>query len=68
MSEKGSAFLKGGVGLLAAFLIAGLVMILLGRTLEVSVGGFVLLFLVGGIIGLVSWALYDRSRREKPQE
>lgn len=75
--SKGLAFLKGGVGCLVAFFVLGAVALMVGGTFYFDAGGLVLLFLIGGVIGLlVSW-IYGRGRRdaemarlssERPQE
>ena len=64
MGESGGAFLKGGLGCLAVLIVIGVAAVWLGGTVEVSLGGVILLFLVGGLIGLAAWTIYERGRRD----
>ncbi len=61
---KGQAFVKGGCGCLLAFVVLALVAVLLGGRAHADIGGLVVLFLIGGIIGLVVLAIYNRGRRD----
>ncbi len=61
---KGSAFLKGGCGCLVAFLVIGLIFVLVGGSMHIDVGGAILLFVVGGVIGLVILAVYNKGQRD----
>jgi hypothetical protein len=64
MSEKGSAFAKGGLGCLAAFAVVAVLFIMLGGSAHIDLGGAVLLFVIGGLIGLVVLAVYNKGRRD----
>ena len=63
MSESGSAFVKGGLGCLFGFIALGLLFVLFGGHMRIDLGGAILLFLIGGVIGLAVWFVYDRGRR-----
>ena len=60
---QGSAFVKGGLGCLLAFLAIGLVAVLLGGSMRIDLGGAICLFVVGGIIGLVVFGIYNNKWR-----
>jgi hypothetical protein len=64
MGEKGGAFVKGGLGCLSAFLVLGLLTVLLGGNMRIDAGGACLLLAVGGVIGLIVLAIYNRGRRD----
>ena len=67
---KGQAFIKGGIGCLLLFAALAVLSLLFGGRAHIDIGGFVLLFLIGGVIGLVILAIYNRGRHDggdKPQ-
>jgi hypothetical protein len=66
MSEptSGQAFLKGGCGCLLIFAALGLLAVLLGGRVHADFLGLVALFVIGGIIGLIVLAIYNRGRRD----
>lgn len=67
MSEQptgGQAFLKGGCGCLLVFAVTALIAVLFGGRVHADLGGLVLLFLIGGVVGLVVLAIYNRGRRD----
>jgi hypothetical protein len=64
MADKGRAFVKGGFGCLLGFVAIGLLFVLLGGTMRIDLGGAILLFVIGGVIGLVLLAVYNKGRRE----
>ena len=61
---KGQAFVKGGCGCLLVFAVLALIAVLLGGRAHADAGGLVILFLIGGAIGLVVLAIYNRGRRD----
>ena len=61
---KGQAFVKGGCGCLLVFAVMALIAVLFGGRAHADVGGIVILFLIGGVIGLVALAIYNRGRRD----
>ena len=65
MSGKGSAFAKGGCGCLVALAALALIADILGGSAHIDLGGAILLFVIGGVIGLVVLAIYNRGRRGK---
>ena len=65
MGEKGSTFVKGGFGCLAAFLVLGLLAVLFGGGMHINLGGAVLLFVVGGGLALIGLMLFGRKGRPR---
>ena len=63
MGQKGEAFVKGGCGCLIAFLLLGFCAVLIGGTLQIDVGGAILLFVIGGLVGLGVLAIYNKGVR-----
>ncbi len=61
---KGGAFVKGGCGCLGAFLVLGLLGVMLGGRMHIDIGGALCLFVVGGLIGLAVLAIYNKGARE----
>jgi hypothetical protein len=64
MSQGSQAFVKGGCGCLLAFAALGAVALMAGGRVRINCGGVVLLFLVGGVIGLVALAVFGKRRRD----
>ena len=60
---KGLAFLEGGFDCLGVALALGLFSAMVGGTLYFDVSGLFLLFIIGGVTGLIVWAVYNRIRR-----
>ncbi len=60
MTQPGGAFLKGGCGCLVAFLAIGLLFVMCGGSMHIDLGGAVMLFVIGGILGLIGYAIFDR--------
>ena len=63
--SAGRAFVKGGCGCILFFLAAGVIVAVTGGHVRVDAGGLILLFLVGGVIGLAILGL-RASRRPSP--
>ncbi|MGA2555728.1 MAG: hypothetical protein ABSG04_05585 [Verrucomicrobiota bacterium] len=63
-ANHGQAFLKGGCGCLLLFAVTGFLALALGGRVHATAGGVVLLFVIGGIIGLVVLAIYNKGRRD----
>jgi len=61
----GGAFLKGGCGCIVAFLVIGLLVVAVGGSMHIDIGGAILLFVIGGIIGLIVLAIYNKGRRDR---
>lgn len=68
MADSGKAFLKGGCGCLLLFLFVAGCTALLGGWARADVFGLVLIFLIGGVIGLVVNAIYQRGRRDAAED
>lgn len=64
MGEKTTAFTKGGCGCLVAFAVLALLAVMIGGTAHIDVGGAILLFVIGGVIGLIVLAIYNKGRRD----
>ncbi len=64
MANEGKAFLKGGVGCFAVFIVLGVLAVLLGGNMHLDLGGVVLLLVIGGIIGLIVNWIYQKGRRD----
>jgi hypothetical protein len=58
------AFTKGGCGCLAAVFAGGLLLALVGGRFHIDLGGIILVFAVGGVIGLVFFSIYKKGYRE----
>lgn len=63
MSERSAAFVKGGCGCLAAFAAIGALALLAGGRVTVNCGGLAILFVIGGGIGLIGFAVYKKGVR-----
>jgi len=64
MEQKGTAFAKGGCGCLIAFVVIGLLVALVGGNVHIDIGGAILLFVIGGIIGLIVLAVYNKGKQD----
>jgi len=64
MTSKSTAFFKGGCGCLLAFLAIGMALVLFGGHMHIDPGGAILLFVIGGVIGLIVLAIYNKGVRE----
>ena len=60
---NGKAFLKGGVGCLLGFVILGLLAVVVGGSVTADAGGILLLFAIGGLIGLIVNWIYQKGRK-----
>lgn len=63
MGEKVNAFGKGGCGCLVAFALFAGFSLLLGGTAFIDIGGAILLFVIGGLLGLLVLWIYNRGKR-----
>jgi hypothetical protein len=64
MGEKTQAFFKGGCGCLIAFLVVAALAVLMGGRAHIDAGGAICLFVVGGLLGLLVLAIYNRGWRD----
>jgi len=64
MGEKAGAFTKGGCGCLIAFFVIGFLLVLIGGRMHINLGGAILLFVIGGIIGIIILAVYNKGKRD----
>ena len=65
MGEKASAFAKGGCGCLVAFAVFAGIALLLGGSAHIDIGGAVLLFVMGGLLGLLVLWIYNKGKRDR---
>ncbi len=64
MANEGKAFLKGGAGCFVVFIVLGIFAVIFGGTVHLDAGGFIVLLVIGGLIGLaVNW-IYQKGRRD----
>ena len=64
MEGKGPAFLKGGCGCIVGFLVLGALAVLIGGNVRIDLGGAVILFVIGGVVGLIVLAIYNKGRKD----
>ena len=60
----GAAFVKGGCGCLVFFVALALLAVLMGGHAHADLGGLIILFIIGGVIGLIAFAIYNKGRRD----
>jgi hypothetical protein len=60
----GAAFAKGGCGCLILFLVVGFLVVALGGSMHIDLGGALILFLIGGVLGLIVLAIYNKGRMD----
>ena len=64
MAEEGKAFVKGGIGCFVVFIVLAILAVIFGGNVHLDLGGVVILFILGGAIGLaVNW-IYQKSRKD----
>jgi hypothetical protein len=63
-TRSGSAFVKGGCGCLMVFAVLAFIAVLLGGHAHADVGGVVFLFIIGGVIGLIVFSIYNKGRKD----
>jgi hypothetical protein len=64
MASSGGAFFKGGCGCLVVFFLIGFIAVALGGRMHIDAGGFICLFVCGGLLGLLVLAIYNMGVRE----
>lgn len=64
MANAGRAFSKGGIGCLVVFFVLALLAVAFGGTANLDIGGVVILFLVGGVIGLIVNWIYQKGKED----
>ena len=62
---KSKAFVKGGFGCLTLFIVLGVLALLFGGNVHADLGGLILLFIIGGALGLLYRAIYNKGRNSK---
>jgi predicted lipid-binding transport protein (Tim44 family) len=60
----GAAFVKGGCGCLLVFVALAFIAVLFGGHAHADIGGLIMLFIVGGVIGLIIFAIYKKGRKD----
>lgn len=66
MMKKTEAFTKGGCGCLIAFLTIGFFFVLIGGRMYIDIGGAIMLFVLGGVMGLVTLAIFNKGKNSRP--
>ena len=66
MGQKTEAFLKGGGGCFAGFLLLGLLALMVGGRVHLDIGGAIMLFVMGGVLGLIVLAIYNAGKNSRP--
>ena len=62
--SAGSAFAKGGCGCIVLFFIIGFLAVAAGGSMHIDIGGAILLFVIGGVIGLIVLGVYNKGRND----
>jgi|GEM_PF-1926728 len=62
--SAGKSFIKGGFGCLFGFLVLGFLVVLVGGNFHIDLGGAVLLFVIGGVLGLIVHAIYNKGWKD----
>jgi hypothetical protein len=60
----GKAAGLGALGCLGAFLLIGFLFVLAGGSVYIDGGGFIILIVLGAIIGLIVYAIYSKGRSD----
>lgn len=63
MGDRSAAFVKGGFGCLLAFFALGLLAVIAGGRVHLDCGGAGILFLIGGVIGLIMLGVFKKGVR-----
>jgi hypothetical protein len=61
---KGQSFVKGGIGCLLLFAVFALLSLVFGGSVHADIGGILMLFVIGGVLGLIVRAIYNRGRKD----
>ena len=64
MAGERNAAVKGSIGCLIAFVVLALLAVLVGGQAYMDFGGFILLLVIGAVIGLVVNWIYQRGKRD----
>ncbi|MEO5916967.1 MAG: hypothetical protein ABIS50_22250 [Luteolibacter sp.] len=64
MADQGKAFVKGGVGCFVVFVVAAVLVLICGGSAHLDLGGVVILFVIGGVIGMVANWIYQKGRKD----
>lgn len=68
MANEGNAFVKGGLGCFLVFVVVALLAVLFGGQAHLDLGGVVILFVIGGVLGLVGNWIYQKGRNDAQDE
>ena len=60
--------MKGGCGCLLLFAVFALLAVMFGGRAHIDAGGFVMLFVIGGLLGLIVLAIYSRGRHDRDKD
>ena len=64
MADKASAFGMGGCGCLVLFVLAAFIAVLAGGHAHADLGGLLVLFIIGGVLGLIVLSIYNKGRKD----
>lgn len=64
MADEGKAFVKGGVGCFVVFIVLAILALIFGGNVRLDLGGVVILFIIGGVIGLVANWIYQKGKKD----
>ncbi|MCF7958290.1 MAG: hypothetical protein K9M57_07580 [Phycisphaerae bacterium] len=67
-TTKGGAFARGGCGCLIGFCVLGLLVALIGGNFHIDIGGALMLFVIGGVIGLIVLAIYNKGKNDSQND
>jgi hypothetical protein len=68
MESKGKAFTKGGLGCLGAFFIVAVFTLLIGGRVHIDPCGAVMLFVIGGLLGMLVLWIYNKGKEDAHQD
>jgi hypothetical protein len=66
MGQKAKAFGLGSLGCLGAFILFAAIAVVLGGSAYIDIGGFIILVVIGGLIGLLVNFIYNKGRQAGP--
>lgn len=68
MANKGFAFILGGAICLIFFALIAMVAVLAGGHAHANPGGLLVLFLIGGVTGLIAATIYNKGRKDASKD
>ncbi len=65
MDNKAKAFGKGGFGCMILFGILAVCALIFGGNVHINIGGAILLFIIGGLLGLIVLFIYNKGKSDR---